>query len=96
MTSRNYLVSGVTAMCMLAGAISLYGQTARDVDFTDKLNEMQLYDYAEFFLEGLLKQDLKNPDRARVLLMDTLLRQNKVNDAKAIFEKLPKDTRIKC
>ena len=70
MTSRNYLVSGVTAMCMLAGAISLYGQTARDVDFTDKLNEMQLYDYAEFFLEGLLKSFLKR--RKRIIILTSI------------------------
>ena len=79
-------------LCSLAGALTLQAQTERDLRFSEKLNEIQLYDYSELFLRGLLAKNPADPGRIQVQLIDALLHQNKVDAAMDFYRKIPRNT----
>jgi len=78
--------------CSLAGALTLQAQTERDLRFSEKLNEIQLYDYSELFLRGLLAKNPADPGRVQVQLIDALLHQNKVDAAMDFYRKIPRNS----
>ena len=92
MMKRFHSGKSLLIFCSLAGTLTLQAQTERDMRFSEKLNEIQLYDYSELFLRDLLAKNPANPGRIYVQLVESLLYQNKVDEAKNVYWKLPRES----
>ena len=92
MMKRFHSGKSLLIFCSLVGTLTLRAQTERDMLFSEKLNEIQLYDYSELFLRDLLAKNPADPGRIRVQLIDSLLHQNKVDEAMEFYRQLTPDS----
>ncbi len=87
---RNLLQAlAVAGVLGVSAAEASAQQSDRDIAFSKKMNEVQLFDYSEYFLKKCIDANPSDVDRVRAQLADTYMQWNKSDDAMKIVAQIP-------